>query len=151
LTTIAVSVSHGAMACDLQMTYGMSTKMKTSSKILELDGDVCRQLFNCDKALMGFSGNASMWGAVVGWLSTMDGKPPKLKDIELLVLTSDKQILHSNSLTSWVGLKDKSFAIGSGGPYALAALDMGKTPKEAVAVACKRDVFSGMGVKSYTI
>jgi hypothetical protein len=139
------------MACDLQMTYGGNTKMKTSSKILELDGDVCKALFNCDKALLGFSGNAGSWGMVVGWLSNPEGKPPKVKDIEFLMLTSDKKIMHSNNLTSWVGLKDKYFAIGSGGAYALGAMEMGVSPKEAVAVACKRDVFSGMGVKSYSI
>lgn len=125
--------------------------MKTSSKILTINEEVAKSLFNCKSALLGFSGNAGSWGTVVGWLSNPQGKPPKIKDIELVLLTSDKQILHSNSLTSWVGLKDKSFAIGSGGPYALAALDMGKTPKEAVAAACKRDVFSGMGVRSYQI
>ena len=151
MTTIAVSTEFGAMACDLQITYGGNVKMKTSSKILTIGGEVAESLFNCKSALLGFSGNAGSWGAVVGWLSNPQGKPPKIKDIELLMLTSNKEILHSNSLTSWVGIKDKGFAIGSGGAYALAALELGKSPKEAVAVACKRDVFSGMGVRSYQI
>lgn len=34
-------------------------------------------------------------------------------------------------------------AIGSGAPWALAAMDMGKTPAEAVAYACSRDIYSG--------
>lgn len=35
------------------------------------------------------------------------------------------------------------YAIGSGAQWALAAMDLGKTPQEAVAYACTRDIYSG--------
>lgn len=137
------------MACDLQMTYGGSVKMKTSTKVIQLVGQHCIDLFECDKAFIGFSGNASQWASVVGWFTDPTQKPPRLKDLELLMLTSKKKIFHSNVLTEWVGLTDKHFSIGSGCAYALAALECGKSPKEAVLIASKRDCFTGMGVKEY--
>jgi ATP-dependent protease HslVU (ClpYQ) peptidase subunit len=43
-------------------------------------------------------------------------------------------------------IEEKVFARGSGGDYALAALHLGKTAEEAVALACKLDVYCGMGI-----
>ncbi|NIL20081.1 proteasome subunit beta [Pseudomonas sp. AN3A02] len=42
-------------------------------------------------------------------------------------------------------------AIGSGTPYALAAMDMGASAEEAVRAAAKRDVYTGGMVRSVTI
>jgi hypothetical protein len=43
------------------------------------------------------------------------------------------------------------YAMGSGRRFALAALDLGKSPREAVAYACTRDVFSGGEITVLTI
>jgi ATP-dependent protease HslVU (ClpYQ) peptidase subunit len=42
-------------------------------------------------------------------------------------------------------------AIGSGAPYALAAMDMGASAAEAVRAAMKRDIYSGGKVTTITI
>jgi ATP-dependent protease HslVU (ClpYQ) peptidase subunit len=150
MTTIAVN--HSSIACDLQMTYGGGIKMKTASKILELNPDVAKHLFNSDKAFVGFSGNASTWGAAVAWFIDPSVKPPNLRGgVEMIALTSNKDILHSTTLTTWLPIKEKHTSIGSGMPFALSALELGKTPKEAVLFASKRDIYSGMGVKEYTL
>lgn len=41
--------------------------------------------------------------------------------------------------------------IGSGAPYALAAMDMGATAEEAVRAAMKRDIYTGGTVRLYKI
>lgn len=150
MTTIAVD--HHSMACDLQMTYGGSIKMKTATKIIVLEGSLSKDLFSCERALVGFSGNAQQWATVVGWFTDPTQKMPRLKGIELLMLTSQKKIFHaSDSLSEWVGLSDKYFSIGSGCSFALGALECGKTPKEAVLVAAKRDAYTGFGAKEYIL
>lgn len=45
----------------------------------------------------------------------------------------------------------KSFAIGSGAKYAMAAMACGKTPAEAVKVAAKFDPFTGGAVRSFAV
>jgi 20S proteasome alpha/beta subunit len=44
-----------------------------------------------------------------------------------------------------------SDAIGSGAAYALAAMDMGATAKEAVEMAAKRDVYTGGKIRTLTV
>ena len=150
LTTIAVN--QESIACDLQMTYRGGIKMKTSSKILELKPDVAKHLFNSDKAFVGFSGNASTWGAAIAWFLDPDSKMPNLRGgVEMMALTGNKDILHSTTLATWLPIKEKYYSIGSGMPFALSALELGKTPKEAVLFASKRDIYSGMGVKEFVL
>jgi len=43
------------------------------------------------------------------------------------------------------------YAIGSGRDVALGALDAGASPKEAVAIAIKRDVFTGGRIRTVTV
>ena len=156
MTTIAVALNNGerpaSMACDLQMTYGGNIKMKTASKILEITGDNAKKLFDCERVFVGFSGNTSAWAAAVGWFTIPEGKPPRVgQNLELLLLTNNKEIMHSNDLIHWTAIKDKFFAIGSGTAFAISALELGKTPKEAVLFASKRDVYTGMGTKEYML
>lgn len=42
-------------------------------------------------------------------------------------------------------------AIGSGAPYALAAMDMGASAEEAVRAAMKRDIYTGGTIRTFTI
>jgi ATP-dependent protease HslVU (ClpYQ) peptidase subunit len=46
---------------------------------------------------------------------------------------------------------DPPFAIGSGMDFALGAMDAGKSPAEAVEIACRRDPHSGGEVTSLSI
>lgn len=137
------------MACDLQMTYGGSVKMKTKTKVLVLEGAVPQQMFNVNKAFIGFSGSADTWGEIVAWFADPSQKPPKCRNIEFLMLTDKKKMYHSTNLRNWLELPDKHFAIGSGMNFAIAAMSLGKTPQEAVLVASKHDIATGMGTKNY--
>lgn len=136
------------MACDLQFTKG-NIKLKGVTKILELGEDVCKEMFNCKSALMGFSGNADVWGEVVGWFTDISEKPPKCRGIEFLLLTNTKKLYHGSNLRNWMLLPDKHFAIGSGCDFAIAAMTSGKTPLEAVKIASKHDANTGLGFKEY--
>lgn len=139
------------MACDLQFTYAGHTKFKGTTKVLVLEGAVPQEMFKVDKAYIGFSGNADAWGEVVSWFCDISQKPPRCKNIEFLMLTSEKKIWHGTNLRNWMYLPEKFFAVGSGCQFALAAMSAGKSPKEAIAIASKHDPSTGMGIKEYTL
>lgn len=150
MTTVAASIKHGAIACDRQLTYLSTVKLQGTTKILQFPESFVDKFFGAKKGFIGFSGNADVWGDVVGWITTGEGKPPKCKNIEFLVLT-DQGLYHATTLTNWMELPEKHWSIGSGCTYALTALDMGKTPLEACKAAGKRDTATGMGYKNYTL
>lgn len=60
---------------------------------------------------------------------------------------------HDNTTGIWKQDLDPSNpdAIGSGAPYALAAMDMGASAEEAVRAAMKRDIYTGGTVRTVTI
>lgn len=146
MTTIACNRS--SIACDRQMTYG-TQKFRTTTKILALEGSVPKEMFGVDRCYIGFAGIAEQWGKTLEWFRDPSEPPPKLKNIEFLMLTDKKQIFHSTDLRYWLEIPEKAFAIGSGGQVALGAMVGGKTPKEAVSIASKHDTGTGMGVLEY--
>ncbi len=125
--------------------------MRGATKVLTLEGEIPKALFGVNKAFVGFAGNADVWADAIGWFHNPEDKPPKLKGIEFLMLTDKKQIFHGTNLRNWMLLSEKHFSIGSGMPYALAAMSVGKTPLEAVKVASKHDVNTGLGFLEYTM
>jgi len=95
-----------------------------------------------DGRIVGFTGNAYNWDAYAAWLED-GGDVPKVEDqFGCIVLTPEGQVLtydeHGRSF-----LESAPYAGGSGGRFALAAMDLGCSPEEAVQLAIKRDLFSG--------
>lgn len=150
MTTVAVSTLHKSIACDLQGTYKGSTKFKMKTKIITLNPEVALNLFGVDGAYVGFAGSLDIWAEVIGWLMNPTTKAPKCGNNEFLMLTSKNEIYHATNMRNWGLMHDKSFAIGTGGSFAVAAMSAGKTPKEAVQIACKHDIYSGGGVKVFS-
>lgn len=149
MTTIAVSRS--AIACDLQYSYGGNMKFKGNSKIFKMDHPACKELFGAPYAYIGFAGQVNYWGQIIQWLSDPTGDIPKTKNVEFLLLNSKGQIYHGDNLSNWMRLEDKHFSIGSGMQFAMAAMEAGKPPLEAVKIASKYDPHTGLGFKEYKI
>ena len=140
------------MACDTQMTHYSGMKLKGISKILELPEDICKDMFDCKQALIGFAGSTASWGAVVQYFAFYEeAKLPKLREIELLILTNKKEILSTTDLLTYTKIDAPFFSIGTGMHYAIGAMAAGKTPKEACMIASKYDPMTGMGYKEYHI
>jgi hypothetical protein len=139
------------MACDLQFNHSGGIKFKGKTKIIELSKAVAKELFGCNKAFIGFAGNADVWGEVVAWFAKPDDKPPKMKGIELLMLTDEGKLYHGTTTTNWMLLDEPYFSIGSGMHLAIAAMAVGSTPADAVKVAAKHDPNTGCGVKVYNL
>jgi len=139
------------MACDLQFTHSGGIKFKGKTKIIDLSPAVAKAMFGVDRAFIGFCGNADVWGNVVAWYAKPDEKMPKVKDLELLMLTSEGKLYHATTLSNWMQIDELRFSIGSGMHLAIAAMDAGATPKEAVKIASKHDPNTGRGVKEYVL
>ena len=80
----------------------------------------------------------------------------EVSGISVDVLIWDGNILHMASMDkdgpwSTEERTDNVIAIGSGMPYALTAMDMGATAKEAVKMAAKRDVGTGGRIRTFKL
>lgn len=99
-----------------------------------------------DGRIVGFSGNAYGYDVFAEWLENgAEGEPPKFHDgnngITCLALCPDGSVLTYDEHGR--PFREKApFAIGSGQRFAIAAMDLGKSPEEAVRYAATRDPFT---------
>jgi ATP-dependent protease HslVU (ClpYQ) peptidase subunit len=146
LTTIACNREE--MYGDLQYTIA-SGKFKGRPKVQKFKAN--DHTYHED-FLMGFTGSAADMIPVISYFLRPDlyDKPPKSR-VTGLVLTASGNIFVFDDYTKWLGVDQDYYAMGSGAPFALGALQSGASPKEAVKVAMKHDIYTGMGVKGYKI
>lgn len=134
------------MASDHQYNHSGSMKFKGAHKMMVLEKEVAQAFFNADKAIVGFAGNTNEIGPVFSWLANPEGKPPRCKGTELIVLTSNKEIYTNYNLGPWCYVDKPYYSIGSGSHFALGTLAAGKSPSKAVEIASEHDIHSGFGV-----
>lgn len=77
-----------------------------------------------------------------------DAHYPRTDDFSAIVLGDNGKLLWYGKLGYPVEIKDRFFGIGSGSEYALGAIHAGASLKEAVRIANKLDVNSGLGISS---
>lgn len=102
--------------------------------------------------IIGVAGDLFSAMVFIDWYGTKERPPEALahlfdegEDFEALIWTG-KKLFEANRLCRLVEIEDKYYAIGSGAPYALAAMDCGKSAAEAIRIACRRDNNSGLPV-----
>lgn len=145
MTTIAFR--DGQMAGDSR--FNCAEGVTTGSKLF-------RKKVGKKEHLIGFAGDVYCAMVFIDWYGT-DNKE-LLKQIHAMshddfeVLIWDGRKLSScNYLCRPLVLQEDYFAIGSGGPYAITAMDCGKTAAQAVQMAIKRDSNSGGRIITMTI
>jgi len=105
------------------------------------------KVFKVDGHIVGFAGSLTEGVKFVAWYATREGDKPTLNDSEALVLRRDGKIEYWDEAMHPAILRNKFSAIGSGAAAALAAMHCGKTPDEAVRIACKVDACTGLPIK----
>ena len=70
------------------------------------------------------------------------GEPPDMTDTSALLITGT-QILHFDQVPDPYPIDDPFAAIGTGSMAALACMQLGHSPKEAVRIAAKIDPYTG--------
>ena len=128
------------LAADKRATNG--TLIRTTTKAFHL-GD----------SLAAYSGNVDFGEEVLAWFK--DGHdpakfPPSQRDKDdwcgLLIVWPDGSLRRYERTPYPIKYPPQQFAIGCGRDFALAAMHLGKTAAEAVAVACVFDSACGNGV-----
>lgn len=136
MTTIAWK--DGILAADKQVTWG-NQKSRMSYKVIVGEASV-----------YAITGDLSRGLRFVADLESGSEKRTKLKDTT--VIEFDKK---TGKIKSWedrhvaLPIEVKFWADGSGGQFAMGAMEVGATAEEAVKAAAKHDSFTGMGVQVF--
>jgi len=136
------------MVGDKQFTHASGMKLTGKTKVYEVPHP---DVFQCKRAFIGFAGNADAFGKALGWLHDPTTKAPKLRDVEMLLLTDKGEILHGTTMHNWLQIPQPFMAIGSGMHYAMGAMAAGKDPYEACKIASKHDSNTGCGFVKLTM
>lgn len=127
------------MASDGQLSEGFLIHSYSQQKIFELD----------DGRIVGICGSVFNFDTFLKWLSDGAGDL-ELEDFEALVLNTDGTVRNyiGNGRSALIA---SPAACGSGSSYALAAMDAGLSPAEAVKIAINRDAMSGGTVREIVL
>jgi ATP-dependent protease HslVU (ClpYQ) peptidase subunit len=140
MTTIAYK--DGIIAYDSQITRGDTITYDDYEKCHDVNG----VKFFCSGAVPDYQ---ALFDAYFG------GKPSAPIDAMAIVLDGEQLLLVAvdNDTGLWKSpiIMDRPYAIGSGSPYAFAAMDMGGTAYQAVEAAKKRDTSTGGLIRTLTI
>lgn len=134
MTTIACNST--TMSADTQFTAGN----------ISYGG---HKIFKGKGYIVAFSGEQQVGIEFVAWLAGGDKPERASEEFEALLLNSEGQIYYYESRYIPILIEEAYMAIGSGSQIALGALLCGRNPKQAVQLACIRDVFSSGPVETY--
>ena len=128
MTTIAASIDHQMIAADSRCsTEGW--------------------MFDVHKLRQGQQtafGAAGIWEQILKFYAALEknGEIEGECDVTVLELRKDSIWVYDGSLLAFP-IKQRFWAIGTGAPYAIAAMHLGKTPVEAVEIASHYDPATG--------
>jgi len=103
-----------------------------------------------DGRLYAGSGNAEDCAAVRIWLES-GGEKPKIENYAGIVIGADGSIWRYEDKLVPLHVSGPFHATGSGRDYAMAAMHMGKSAREAVELACVYDIYTGGPITEITL
>lgn len=134
MTTVAYR--DGVLAADSRITSGDMVVSDKATKVHRLRSG----------HLFGWAGTAEDAEMLKRSLQKGHKPPPNLDVIALLATPLDGLKVFEGNI--WVPVKDPYYAIGTGAPYAIGAMDAGADACKAATIGSKRDTSSGGKVKS---
>lgn len=101
-----------------------------------------------DGSLFASCGNLENNASVLNFLNGDSEKPvlDKDDDFDGILVKPDGSAWMLNKKLHAVRIESPRFSTGSGRDFALLAMKLGKTAREAVAIAAELDIWTGMGV-----
>lgn len=125
-------------------------EMAADGRVTSVDGKSvttfpASKLVHENNAIYGTAGDYQAGTRFFEWVRRGEkGKLPRLcKDFAALKLTRDGIFVLDVGDPTRMRCDHKHFAIGSGAPYAIGAMEFGAKPQDAVRTAMKWDVWSG--------
>lgn len=106
-----------------------------------------------DGSLYGSCGQLELNIAVLAYLNGEGEKPVMGKDDDFdgMLIKPDGSAWMLNKLLQPIAIESPYYATGSGRDFALCAMRLGKTAREAVELASEQDIWTGMGVMTLEI
>ncbi len=139
MTTIAFDGS--SIAYDSYVTQGGVIVDNTGSKHWKIKG-----------ADFFFAGAVQDYEHLASWFFDRGYDSPEDTDCSAIVVSGDKVFeVASQKDIFLINQEHKPLALGTGGSFALGAMDAGCSAKEAVKIACNRDIYSGGRVREYRL
>ncbi len=124
------------LAADTRITEG--TLIQRGQKLFRLS----------DGRLFGGAGDLESIHVVVEYLeSEADDKPDGLENFTALLIDTDGRAWRLESRLVPMPVLGPYAAIGSGQPYALMAMELGRSAREAVELGCRVDAQGGLPVE----
>ena len=113
-------------------------------------GGVVTKIHRWEGGLCAIAGDMEQGVQLVSWLKE-GAEPDEFPDLgeregDFLVIHNDGRIAYYQRSAEPLFFEDPIHALGSGKDYALAAMHLGKSAKEAVEFACELDAYCGNGV-----
>jgi ATP-dependent protease HslVU (ClpYQ) peptidase subunit len=124
------------IACNREMMAGDSLGTADSESF------TIRKIFRKGSTLIGAAGECSDIPKFVAWFGSKESIPDLREDFTAIILTAEG-IFTCTKDCQMIHVLDPYYAIGSGRQGAMVAMDKGEDPRQAVASACKRDLYSG--------
>lgn len=117
------------------------------------------KIYRVDTGIVGFTGSASHAMALIQWFKNgcwpaewpKPGDPNNCSNALFITQGGEIRAYDGAANGQYEIHEDKFVAFGCGRDYALAAMYLGRTAREAVEVACALDVFCGQGVDTLTL
>lgn len=101
--------------------------------------------------LIGCSGITADCQAFILWYINGQGKRPAFDDLSAIVIRPGGSIAHYAESENVHDMGVLPYwAIGSGADFALGALAYGATAEEAIEIATKLDIYTGLGIDKVT-
>ena len=143
MTTIAFK--DGVMAADTLVTSA-DVRRGSVRKIQRLD----------DGTLFGISGHSGFHTFVAEWIAagckwSARPKIPEGTNLHILVAKTSGSILSINQTFVATEIETDFVAIGSGNEFAMGAMAMGASARDAVLVAARFDVFTGGNIDVFRL
>lgn len=119
-------------------------------------GGTTTKIHRFQDGLCGISGSLETGRHFIEWLQAgaiPDDFPTwdEEKEASFLVIYNDGRVAAYESTPIPLWMEERFHAIGSGREFALAAMYLGKTAKQAVEVACALDAYCGNGIDTLTL
>lgn len=105
-----------------------------------------------DGTLVGVAGTYEDGLVLVDWVKRgepKEGKPKRLS-ITAIKVTPSGEVFTCEGKVKWWPMKDPYYAVGTGAPYALTAMRLGRTAHKAVQIASEFDRTTGGKINKVT-
>lgn len=115
------------------------------------------KLFRVGGAVVGITGSLDLGMEMVDWLrngsepSSFPAAQRTSEFVHVLLVNPDGRAFHFEQSPFPVTVESVPYAIGSGMAYAMAAMRLGASAEQAVAVASEFDIYTGMGIDTVAL